>query len=89
MVICVGTLNIDDIVSGVVACLDNPPPDDGKEKAGGSVCPHRVYNIGNHRSEPLLRMIALLEQALKDCDKRNSRQSARDVKDTFADIGAI
>jgi hypothetical protein len=25
---------IDDIVTGVVACLDNPPPDDGEEKGG-------------------------------------------------------
>jgi UDP-glucuronate 4-epimerase len=36
---------IDDIVNGVVACLDNPPSDDGKEKAGGSFAPHRIYNI--------------------------------------------
>src|SRR6202008_1462696 len=26
---------IDDIVEGVVACLDNPPADDGQPKAGG------------------------------------------------------
>src|SRR5438309_10187335 len=49
---------IDDIVTGIVACLDNPPPDDGAEKAGGSKAPHRLYNIGNHRSEELTRMIA-------------------------------
>src|SRR5688572_3881057 len=30
---------IDDIVSGVVACLDNPPADDGQVKAGGSTSP--------------------------------------------------
>ena len=35
---------IDDIVSGVVACLDNPPADDGAEKAGGSFKPHALYN---------------------------------------------
>ncbi len=52
---------IDDIVTGVVACLDNPPAVDGQEKAGGSVSPHRVYNIGNHRSEELMRMIGLIE----------------------------
>jgi UDP-glucuronate 4-epimerase len=34
-----------------VACLDNPPPDDGEIKAGGSKAPHRLYNIGNHNSE--------------------------------------
>ncbi len=39
---------IDDIVSGVVAALDNPPPDDSLLKAGGSQSPHRLYNIGNN-----------------------------------------
>ena len=34
---------IDDIVSGVVACLDAPPADDGAVKAGGSVKPHALY----------------------------------------------
>ena len=52
---------IDDIVSGVIACLDNPPADDGAEKAGGSVKPHALYNIGNNRSEHLLRVIEVLE----------------------------
>src|SRR5690606_34564674 len=54
---------IDDIVSGVVACLDNPPPDDGAPKAGGSTAPHRLYNIGNNRSEALTDFIAAIEQA--------------------------
>ncbi|HXC56336.1 MAG TPA: NAD-dependent epimerase/dehydratase family protein [Rhizomicrobium sp.] len=81
---------IDDIVSGIVACLDNPPPDDKARKAGGSVSPHRVYNIGNHRSEPLLRMIAILEDALGIKAKRDLQpMQAGDVKDTFADIAAI
>jgi UDP-glucuronate 4-epimerase len=81
---------IDDIVTGVVACLDNPPPDDGAEKAGGSRSPHRIYNIGNHRSEELSHMIDLIEQA---CGKRALRDfqpmQPGDVKDTFADISAI
>ncbi len=81
---------IDDIVDGVVACLDNPPSDDGKEKAGGSFAPHRIYNIGNHRSEPLMRMVALLEQAIgKTAIKDFQPMRAGDVKDTFADITAI
>src|SRR3546814_20372101 len=54
----------DDIVSGVVACLDNPSPDDGAVKAGGSVSPHRVYNIGNNRPEELMYMIDVLEEAV-------------------------
>lgn len=81
---------VDDIVNGVVACLDNPPSDDGKAKAGGSPAPHRIYNIGNHRSEPLMRMIGLLEQALgKTAIKDFQPMRPGDVKDTFADITAI
>jgi UDP-glucuronate 4-epimerase len=81
---------IDDIVTGVVASLDNPPPDDGQEKAGGSRGPHRVYNIGNHRSEELTRMIGLIEQACgRQADKRLMPMQAGDVRDTYADISAI
>lgn len=81
---------IDDIVTGVVACLDNPPPDDGAVKAGGSVSPHRVYNIGNHRSEQLGHMIDLIEAA---CGKPAVRDlqpmQDGDVPATYADIDAI
>jgi UDP-glucuronate 4-epimerase len=81
---------IDDIVTGVVACLDNPPPDDGAEKAGGSKAPHRLYNIGNHRSEELTRMIELLEQACgRKAEKRLMPMQPGDVRDTYADISAI
>ena len=81
---------VDDIVSGVVACLDNPPPDDGRPKAGNSVSPHRIYNIGNHRSEDLSHMISLIEEA---CGRKAIRRllpmQPGDVRDTFADISAL
>ena len=81
---------IDYIVTGIVACLDNPPPDDGAEKAGGSKAPHRLYNIGNHRSEELTRMIELIEQACgREAEKRLMPMQAGDVRDTYADISAI
>jgi len=81
---------VDDIVTGVVAALDNPPPDDGAEKAGGSRGPHRLYNIGNHRSEELTRMIALIEQACgREAEKLLMPMQAGDVRDTYADISAI
>jgi UDP-glucuronate 4-epimerase len=81
---------IDDIVTGVVACLDNPTPDDGAPKAGGSISPHRIYNIGNHRSEELGEMIALIEQACgRPAERRLLPMQPGDVRDTFADISAI
>jgi len=81
---------IDDIVSGVVACLDSPPADNGGAKAGGSTAPHALYNIGNSRSEDLMRVVELLEQetgrkALLD----PKPMQIGDVKETFADISGI
>jgi len=81
---------IDDIVTGVVAALDNPPPDDGVEKAGGSIGPHRLYNIGNNRSEELSHMIDLIEAACgKPAVRNHQPMQAGDVPDTAADISAI
>jgi len=81
---------IDDIVTGVVAALDNPPPDDGEPKAGGSRGPHRLYNIGNNRSEELTRMIDLIEEACgRKAEKVLMPMQPGDVRDTYADISAI
>lgn len=81
---------IDDIVAGVIAALDNPPADDGAEKAGGSVKPHRLYNIGNNRSEQLMKVVSLLEEA---CGRKAvidfRPMQPGDVPATYADITAI
>ena len=81
---------IDDIVRGVVACLDGPPADNGTVKAGGSTAPHAIYNIGNSRSEDLMRVVELLEAATgrKALIDPQPMQPG-DVKETFADISAI
>jgi UDP-glucuronate 4-epimerase len=81
---------IDDIVSGVVACIDNAPQDDQSIKAGGSVSPHRIYNIGNHRAEQLGRMIDVLEDAIGvKAIRHYLPMQAGDVPATYADITAI
>jgi UDP-glucuronate 4-epimerase len=81
---------IDDIVSGVVACLDGPPLADGKEKAGGSHAPHALYNIGNSRSEELMRVVEILEAETGRKAVRDDRaMQPGDVADTFADVSAI
>ena len=81
---------IDDIVRGVVACLDGPPVDDGQAKAGGSHCPHALYNIGNSRSEDLMRVVQLLEEATgKKALADPQPMQIGDVKQTFADVSAI
>lgn len=81
---------IDDIVTGILACLDHPPADDGTAKPGGSIAPHRIYNIGNNRPEPLMRLIELIEAACgRKADCRYLPMQAGDVYETFADISAI
>ena len=75
---------VDDIVAGVLAVLEGPPADDGGD------APHRVYNIGNNRPEPLMRLIEVLEGALgvkAEIDFQPMQPG--DVRETYADIGAI
>ena len=81
---------VDDIVRGVIACIDRAPVDDGTEKAGGSISPHALYNIGNHRSEELLRVVELLERETgRSAVIELAPMQPGDVPDTFADISAI
>ena len=72
---------IDDIVAGVLAVIGRPPAREGE------LPPNRVYNLGNHRSEPLLRFVEIIEQA---CGREAIREFAEmqpgDVKETYADI---
>jgi len=81
---------IDDIIAGVIASLDNPAPDDGTVKAGGSTKPHRLYNIGNHRSEHLMKVVEILEA---ECGRKAEVNllpiQPGDVRQSFADIDAI
>jgi UDP-glucuronate 4-epimerase len=81
---------IDDIVAGMIACLDNPPADDGLLKAGGSEKPHALYNIGNNRSEHLMKVIGLLEDACgRQAELQMLPMQPGDVHKTYADIEAI
>jgi UDP-glucuronate 4-epimerase len=81
---------IDDIVRGVLACLDSPPLDNGATKAGGSHAPHAIYNIGNSQSEDLMRVVELLEHATgRKALLDPQPMQIGDVKETFADISAI
>ena len=75
---------MDDIVDGVVRVLDRAPGADADGVA------HRVYNIGNHRSEPLLRFIEVLSDALgRKAEMRLLPMQMGDVKETFADIAEL
>jgi len=72
---------IDDIVDGVLACLDRPPADDG------SAAPARLYNIGNSRTESLMDFIAEIERALgRKAEIDLQPMQPGDVHETYADI---
>jgi UDP-glucuronate 4-epimerase len=72
---------VDDIVDGVIGCLDHPPAQSS---------PTRVLNIGNHRCEEVRTLVALLEQALgRKAIVLSVPRPLMDVEETFADVGAI
>jgi UDP-glucuronate 4-epimerase len=72
---------IEDIVAGVLSCLDRPP-------AAGS--PPRLLNIGNSHSEPVSRLIELLEAGLgRKAVLLYAPRPAADVVETFASVDAI
>jgi UDP-glucuronate 4-epimerase len=74
---------IDDVVRGVLAVSNSAP----KTNEGP---PHRLYNIGNNKSEHLLHMIELLEVSLgRKADKEMLPMQAGDVAESCADIDAI
>jgi UDP-glucuronate 4-epimerase len=83
---------VDDIVEGVVRVLDRPPASDPNWSGQApdpatSSAPYRVYNIGNHKPVPLLRVIELLEQALgKKAEKHLQPLQPGDVPATYADV---
>jgi UDP-glucuronate 4-epimerase len=69
---------VEDIVAGVIGCLQKPP-------RGDSINP--IYNIGNNHSESLMRFIGILEDALGVKALINFMpMQAGDVKETYADI---
>jgi UDP-glucuronate 4-epimerase len=71
---------IDDIVDGVIGVIDLPPPPG----------PPRVLNIGNHRSEKVIRLVSLLEQELgRPAIIRAVPRPAADVIETWASVDRI
>ena len=74
---------VDDIVAGVVAALDRPPV------AAPDEPPHRLYNLGNHRSEPLRRLVELIERELgRKAVIELAPMQPGDARASFADIAS-
>jgi UDP-glucuronate 4-epimerase len=83
---------VDDIVEAVVRVTDRVPAGDANWSGdnpdpGSSRAPYRVYNIGNHHPEKLLRLIEVLEDCLgKKAIKQLLPMQPGDVKATYADV---
>ncbi len=86
---------IDDIVEGVIRCLDkpataNPVFDPLQPDPATAAAPHRLFNIGNARPTELLRFITVLEQALgREAIKDFHPLQPGDVLATAADTAAL
>jgi UDP-glucuronate 4-epimerase len=71
---------IDDIVAGILGVFDHPP-----EEAG-----HRVFNIGNNRSEYVTELVRLLEEGLgRKAMTVNLPKPEADPVATWADVSAL
>ncbi len=70
---------VDDIVQGILSVAAKP--------AAAPENLAKVYNIGNHRSEPLMRFISIIEESLgKKADIVYGPMQPGDVKESLADI---
>ncbi len=86
---------IDDIVEGVIRCLDRVPTENPDWSGmdpdpASSGAPWRIYNIGRGEPVELLHYIELMEQALGSTTARELLPAQPgDVEDTYADIEAL
>lgn len=72
---------IDDIVHGILKALDRPA------SGMGLTVPHRVYNLGNDRPEPLMDLIHLTEKGVgAPAQKVFEPMQRGDLEKTWADI---
>ncbi len=83
---------IDDIVEGVARVIERIPEsnsqwDSDTPDPAISYCPYRIYNIGNHKKEKLMRYIQVLEDCLgKKAEKNFMPMQPGDVPATYADV---
>jgi UDP-glucuronate 4-epimerase len=83
---------IDDIVEAVVRLVDripapNPNWSGDHPDSATSSAPYRIYNIGNHHPESVLRLVEILENCLgRKADKQFLPMQQGDVPATYCDV---
>jgi UDP-glucuronate 4-epimerase len=83
---------IDDIIEGVVRVIDNVPQKNPEwdGRAGESVAPFKVYNIGRGKPVKLMDFIEAIEEVLgKKAEKNFLPMQPGDVPSTWADTAAL
>jgi len=87
---------VDDIVEGVIRCLDGPPTVDNDwnsadpDPSSSGVAPFRLFNIGNAQPVELLDYIRRLEQCLgREAVMDLLPLQPGDVPDTAADVSEL
>lgn len=86
---------VDDIVSGIIKCVDNPAKPDSKFDPQNpdpaiSSAPYKIYNIGNNNPVELMDYIKAIEDTLGVKIKKNMLPiQPGDVPATFADVSDL
>ena len=91
---------IDDIITGVVHVMDNPPQAQVKPDTAASLntvsvdsmpaAPYRLYNIGNNQPVKLMDFVVTLEKHLgREAHKNLLPLQPGDVPTTYADISGL
>jgi UDP-glucuronate 4-epimerase len=86
---------VDDIVTGVIKVLDNPPKGNPEWRGADpdpscSISPYRVYNIGNNSPVKLMDFIDAIEQSLgRKAIKNLLPMQPGDVPATWADVNDL
>lgn len=77
---------IDDVTRVVTTLIDRIPSDNPQ----AANAPARLYNVGNHRPEDLMHVVALIEKELeRTAAKEMLPMQPGDVPETFADVGDL
>jgi UDP-glucuronate 4-epimerase len=78
--------HIDDVTRVIQRLIDHVPRGDGQ----AGTAPTRIYNVGNHKPEELMHVVALLEQELgRKAIRDMLPMQPGDVMETFADVGDL
>jgi UDP-glucuronate 4-epimerase len=78
--------HIDDVTRVIDRLIDRVPQGDAET----GMAPVRIYNVGNHKPEELMHVVALLEQELgRKATMDMLPMQPGDVMETFADVGDL